>query len=120
MLYVKNTNSFVFKSRYDGVDYDFPINERVPISPEAAAHIFGFGVPEKMEHIVKHGWCRSTDKVQDGMNILNRFVFTQDEPLPTDPVDEMINEIPTFQARRGRPPKQKNENVSGTESATVE
>jgi hypothetical protein len=38
---VMNKNDTTFPSRFDGTDYDFPPNEGVTISPEAALFIFG-------------------------------------------------------------------------------
>jgi hypothetical protein len=38
---VMNKNDTTFTSRFDGTDYDFPPNEGVTISPEAALFIFG-------------------------------------------------------------------------------
>lgn len=98
MLYVKNTNSFRFKARYDGIDFDFPTNERVPISEDAARHIFGFGIEDKLEVMVKHGWCPSTDKIEDGKRTLNRFIFSTDEPAPTD--TSIATDIPNFAERK--------------------
>lgn len=100
MLYVKNTNSFVFRARFDGIDYSFPINEKVPVDREAAKHIFGFGSDDKAEVMVRHGWCLSSDRIEDGQRILNKFVFSEDEPLPTDVQKDDLKDIPTFAARK--------------------
>jgi hypothetical protein len=100
MIFVKNTNSFVFRGRYDGVDIEFPINERVPIGNEAARHIFGFGDEDKTPVLVKQGWCIASNKTEDGLRILNRFVFSQEDPVPAEEKDkENTDNIPKFAAR---------------------
>lgn len=67
---VKNKGKADFVSRYGGVDYDFPAGQSVPISFEAANHIFGAGIKGKdREEVVaklmgiahRHGWHIEAD-----------------------------------------------------------
>jgi len=76
-LRVTNRNSFTLKDRYDGIDYVFKPNESVVIEEEAARHIFGYGVEDKIPFMVRQGWCASSDKTEEGMNKLNKFRFEE-------------------------------------------
>jgi len=77
LLRVTNKNSFVLVDKYDGVEYTFKPNEPVVIEEEAARHFFGYGTPNKIPHLVRQGWCVSSDKTDDAMKKLNNFVFEQ-------------------------------------------
>lgn len=93
MLTVKNTNSFQFASRYNGIDMTFPINEKVMIDPEAARHIFGFGADDQARHdsIVKHGWASTSNEMEDGRKVLAKFVFVDmSEPMYDEPQPEAV------------------------------
>ena len=89
MLTVKNTNSFLFASRYNGHDLTFPVNEKVMIDTAAASHIFGFGTDDQARYnaIVRHGWANSTADMEAGRKILSKFVFVDaDEAVAMEPV----------------------------------
>jgi hypothetical protein len=75
MLRVTNRNNFTLKDRYDGIDYIFKPNESVVIEEDAARHFFGYGAPDKIPFLIRQGWAVSSDKIEEGLKILNKFVF---------------------------------------------
>lgn len=82
MLRVRNTNSFAIHDRFDGVDYIFPPMENVEIEELAAAHIFGWGEPDKARALIRHGWWKNTAPVgtgsrKDAEEKLDRVIFTE-------------------------------------------
>lgn len=84
-VFVTNKNDFHHSDRWDGEDFDFPPGERVQVPVEAAVHMFGLGLEDKTDVLVRLGWNtkynRETKAIEDdstaGVKKLARFVFTQ-------------------------------------------
>ena len=83
-VFVRNTNDFAHQDRFNGEDYFFPVQERVPVPLAAAQHMFGWGNPDKEETLVRLGWAwiyspekRNFVPDPDGVKKLARFVVTQ-------------------------------------------
>jgi predicted carbohydrate-binding protein with CBM5 and CBM33 domain len=75
MLTVKNGNDFNFTGRYDGVDYSFPSGAVTAVPDDAAKHIFGVGLPDKADILVRHGWMTQSNRLNEALSILNKFSF---------------------------------------------
>ena len=83
-VYVTNKNDFLHQDRYDGEDYFFPPGETVLLPVDAAVHLFGYGLKDKTEVLVRLGWAMRYDTtaknyVEDetGVQRLAGFVFEQ-------------------------------------------
>lgn len=82
MIFVTNKNDFHHSDRYDGDDYEFPPGVRVALSEEAAAHMFGRGLPDKTSTLQRLGWAMKYDpgvrnfvENVEGVQKLAKFVF---------------------------------------------
>ena len=93
MLTVHNKNSFDFEGRYNGRDYLFPAGKVTAVPDDAARHIFGVGLESKHEVMVRHGWVRTSDGHQRGLDILNRFSFNVADQLQPGEIIEAAAEI---------------------------
>ena len=114
MLTVKNGNSFDFDARYDGVDYSFPSGAVTALPEDAARHIFGVGLADKTEMLVRHGWMTHTDQVAKAMSILNKFSFNVADQLEAG---EIISpETADNGTEQGSAPLQTGSAVEGAES----
>ena len=83
-VFVVNKNTFTHCDRYDGQDYCFPPEEKVQLPRDAATHMFGFGLADKTETLVRIGWASHFDpdlkkivEDPDGPKKLAKFVFTK-------------------------------------------
>jgi hypothetical protein len=83
-VYVTNKNDFVHQDRYDSVDYVFPPGEPVVVPLDAATHMFGMGLADKSEILLRLGWATRYDpktknlaEDPDGVEKLKRFVFEE-------------------------------------------
>ena len=72
-IFVTNTNAFDHQDRFDGEDFLFPKGERVTIPVVAAKHMFGLGLADKSETLIRAGWANDPE----GVKKLAGFVFTQ-------------------------------------------
>ena len=102
LLRVTNRNNFVLTDRYDGVDYTFEPNKPTVIEEAAARHFFGYGMADKIPFLVRQGWCVSSDKTEEAMKKLSKFVFEQGsvEFAPTaEEVKTISNNIAKLQSK---------------------
>src|SRR5882672_2602967 len=94
-IFVTNKNDFHHTDMFDGQEYEFPPQERVAISVDAATHMFGFNMPDKTETLTRLGWATRLDRdakqwVDDpaGVKKLAKFVFTKavmvEAPIESD------------------------------------
>jgi hypothetical protein len=60
-IFITNRNDFHHVDRYDGVEYHFPPGEKVAIPQEAATHLFGTGLADRSETLVRLGWAMRYD-----------------------------------------------------------
>ena len=83
-VFVTNRNAFPHEDRYDGRDYFFPQGEKVQVPVEAAVHMFGFGLADQTDALVRLGWAtrynadkRRVEEDPEGVAKLAKFVFTR-------------------------------------------
>ena len=95
MLTVKNKNAFDFTGRYDGSDYSFPSGMVTAVPDDAAKHIFGVGLPDKTDVLVRHGWMSHSNKFNEAMSILNNFSFNVADQL--EPGEIIGTELPAIE-----------------------
>jgi hypothetical protein len=98
VIFVTNKNDFHHEDGFDGELYSFPPGEKVAISMDAARHMFGFGLKDKTETLVRVGWAMkpvgAQGYVQDpeGIKKLANFVFTRavmvEESVP-EPAEDL-------------------------------
>ena len=74
-IFVKNCNDFDHQDRFDGQDFFFPKGERVTVPVVAAQHMFGLGLTDKSETLIRAGWANEPNGA--GVKKLANFVFTQ-------------------------------------------
>lgn len=77
-LIVENSGA-PFSAKYDGKRYDFNTGEQVPVTVEAAQHIFAFGLANKDEMFARHGWMQRSTERDQAMNRLGQFKFISGE-----------------------------------------
>lgn len=96
MIFVTNRNDFHHVDMFDGVAYEFAPMEKIAIPIDAARHMFGFGLEDKTETLVRLGWAMKYDPAkktfvenEEGVKHLARFVFTK-----AVMVEEEIKSVP--------------------------
>ncbi len=88
MLTVTNRNNFDFEGRYNSHDYQFPAGKTTAVSDEAARHIFGIGLKDKTDVLVRHGWMTHSSHQGAAMAKLNGFAFNVSNELQDGQVIE--------------------------------
>ena len=93
MLTVTNRNNFDFTGRFDGTDYNFPAKATVAVPDDAARHIFGVGVADKTDTLVRHGWMTHSGARDQALQILNGFAFGVANELTAGEIIEVEAEV---------------------------
>jgi len=82
MIVINKTGKLI-RDRFNGTDFEFLPNEKVNISPDAARHIFGYGISDQKEIdriLMRQGWMRNSDEIESARARLARICFMQDPP----------------------------------------
>ena len=108
MLTVTNRNDFDFVGRYDGQDYPFPSGKTTAIPEDAAKHIFGVGLTDKTDILVRHGWMQNSTQTAEAMSKLNKFSFNvADQLVAGEIIDTAVEGVPlTEEQEQGSAPLQ--------------
>lgn len=72
---IVTNNGEDFSCKYDGNLYVFKRGEPVPLSLEAARHIFGFSLDDKTEVFARHGLMHRSTDLEKAMEWLGQFKF---------------------------------------------
>lgn len=82
-IFVTNKNDFPHEDGYNGERFFFMPGERVTITLAAAQHMFGLGLKDKTDALLRLGWANDLE----GPGRLAKFVFTEAQ-LVERPVTE--------------------------------
>lgn len=84
MLFCTNNNSFAHEDSFDGKHFVFEPGMKVPLTIEAAEHMFGFRQMDKTSTLHRLGWNMKFDPVSktfaddpDALTKLSKFIFTE-------------------------------------------
>ena len=91
-IYVTNNGNTSLEDGWNGERFTFAPGIQVEIPVGAAQHIFGYGVDDKVPHLIRLGWLKMSNEVEAGMKRLAEFSFS-DRPLikrihASSPVDK--------------------------------
>jgi len=89
-IFITNKNDFDQPGPLRRQDFFFPRSERVTIPIIAAQHMFGLGLADKTETLIRLGWNMEGEA---GVRKLANFVFTQGVMIEA-PVDEKQVSLP--------------------------
>ena len=92
-VFVTNKNDETHVDRFNGEEYVFPPGEAVLIPVDAAIHLFGYGLKDKTDTLVRLGWANKLDPVKKifvedptGVTKLAAFVFEEAVTRPASSV----------------------------------
>jgi hypothetical protein len=83
VIFVTNKSGQFHSDMFDGEEYSFPVNEKVPVPIDAATHMLGFNLKDKTETLVRLGWAMKFDGQRgfvdnpEGTKRLSKFVFSR-------------------------------------------
>ena len=88
-IFVTNKNDFIHEDKFNSEEFVFPPNEAVLVSIDAAVHMFGYGLEDQTDALVRLGWAMKPDPAgrgwiedPEGIRKLAGFVFEEAEVRP--------------------------------------
>jgi hypothetical protein len=111
-LRVRSRLKSVFTAKFHGDEYEWSPGEEIKMSEDAARHIFGYGLKDKLPAFQRNGWLNSVHTLKDAYARLSKFDF---EPV------QQVFELITAKKSGGsdRPLAVDGENGDGVSSSPV-
>ena len=102
-IYVTNNGDKTFSGNFDYKVVDFPVGETVEISVECAMHLFGYGVDNKYDVLVRNNWLKMSNEMDKAMSELAKFSFNSEPPRKNhlSPVIERVVPMPSNKGGKG-------------------
>ena len=101
-IFVTNNGDFYFEDGFNGERYTFAVGATVEIPLLAAKHIFGYGVDDKTPHLVRLGWLRMSNEVEQAMSKLAKFRFDTQRPLKGHSKAPVVDKVAPLPLKNGR------------------
>jgi hypothetical protein len=79
-VWVTNGTKEPFQDMWHGDKYTFPPGKAVMVPLEVARHVFGYGLDNRVPVLARLGWAVTSNDVAKGLERLNRFVISDEEP----------------------------------------
>ena len=79
-VWVINGTKEPFEDMWHGDKYTFPPGKAVMVPLEVARHVFGYGMDNRVPVLARLGWAVTSNDVAKGLERLNRFVISDEEP----------------------------------------
>jgi hypothetical protein len=84
-VWVSNSTKEVFEDMWHGDKYTFPPGKAVMVPLEVARHVFGYGLANRVPVLARLGWAVTSNDIPKGLERLNRFVISDEEPKEERP-----------------------------------
>jgi hypothetical protein len=81
LIYVTNRSEHDLVTSYAYERYEFPTNKTVALSPEAAKHIFGYGIDNKEPYLARLGFIRLHSELEQALERLSKFDISTEAPV---------------------------------------
>jgi hypothetical protein len=101
-VYVTNNSEKPLKDGFSGVFYEFAVGKTVEIPEEAAAHIFGYGVEDKIPHLTRLGWSVSQNDLGEALQKLSQWDFSVENPQKNHILSPVVEQVPFPKRGRGK------------------
>lgn len=101
-VFITNNSGKSFKDGFEGTFYVFAVGEPVEIPEEAAAHIFGYGIEDKMPAMTRLGWCHSSNDFEEALKKYDLWSFSKEKPQPNHILSPVVDQVPFPKRGRGK------------------
>jgi hypothetical protein len=79
-VWVTNTTDEALEDGWAGNRYRFSPNQSLEVPHEAAQHIFGWEIEDKVPFLSRLGWVKTSNDVPNGMKRLDAFKISAEPP----------------------------------------
>jgi hypothetical protein len=99
-IYVTNRGDTKLRDGFGGTFYEFPKDETVEIPLQAAKHIFGYMVADKVPHLTRLGWARSFAEIDKGFEKLSESELSEQPPEKNRSLPSAVGVVPLHVEKR--------------------
>lgn len=110
MVWVVNKTDTELHAGWAGAQYAFKPNAPVEIPFDAAQSLFGYGLTDKFEFVVRFGWTTTTNDLPQALERLNKFEISDERPTIYRASSPAVDQTPV-------PVIQRRERGKGTQAA---
>ena len=93
-IFVTNLTEKKLIDGFAGVKYTFKPGEPLEVPIEVAKHVFGYGDENKEPYLARLGWIRTTNDLEDGLAILEKWVFSDRPPEKNHSLSPVVERVP--------------------------
>lgn len=100
-VWVLNKTSDTLIDGWDGQKYEFLPRKPVEVPIIVAQHVFGFGLEDKTEALVRLGWIKTANDKPEGLAKLAQFEISETRPQAHRETSPTVDRTPLPVPRRG-------------------
>lgn len=100
-VWVLNKTSDTLIDGWDGQKYEFLPRKPVEVPLIVAQHVFGYGLPDKTEALVRLGWIKTANDKPEGLARLAQFEISETRPQAHRETSPTVDRTPLPVPRRG-------------------
>jgi len=80
-VYIPNNSEKRLVADFKYEQFEFPVSKTVPLSAEAARHIFGYGEQDKEPYLARLGFIRLHSELPQALERLAEFEISEEPPV---------------------------------------
>jgi hypothetical protein len=100
-VWVINKTNDILIDGWDGKKYEFLPRKPVEVPFIVAQHVFGYGLADKMEALVRLGWIKTANDKPESLARLEQFEISQTRPQGHRETSPTVDRTPLPVPRRG-------------------
>lgn len=100
-VWVINKTNDILIDGWDGKKYEFLPRKPVEVPLIVAQHVFGYGLANKMEALVRLGWIKTANDKPESLARLEQFEISQTRPQGHRETSPTVDRTPLPVPRRG-------------------
>ena len=109
-VWVVNKTDKETSSMWNGKVYSFPPGKPVEVPHAVAQNVFGYGLSDKFEFVVRLGWTKDSNDLPQALERLSQFEITAERPQDYRATSPAVGQFPV-------PVLEKRERGKGTQAA---
>lgn len=109
-VWVVNKTDQELTTQWHGKTHHFPVSKPIEISMDVAQNLFGYGLDDKFEFVVRYGWTKDSNDLPQALERLAKFEITAERPQDYRATSPAVDRFPA-------PVLERRERGKGTQAA---
>jgi hypothetical protein len=93
-VWVVNKTDKELKTQWHGKDYSFLPGLPVEVLLDVAQNLFGYGLNDKFEFVVRYGWTKDSNDMPQALERLSKFEITNERPQGYRATSPAVDQFP--------------------------